>query len=1137
MYKLVLTKRGFIPLLLAAGVLAIPLTWSILLIRSNKTPVSLELQTSQDGEVQLRWGEIPQQVITLVPEDKPTPHRLEVVATGEKNERSHGSEVWILGLWDEGKMWIPPSALSLGEGWEMRDGVPLSFRDQPSTLTWQGVTNGLRLQFLRHDRSGKALIRWDEEEITLDLYAPTPQSQFMEFNDINRQRTRYWKGELPPQLIENLWLHFGEGITEGAIVRLTVGSNPPQEWAAQTLAEGTAQGLEVEQAGQGLRFHVVSAPGEIRLPGFVPIVPGRFKVSQTFWTWLGLTALLAAMLLAASRIYAKFSATPDIGQESALPVPAAGDMILPHLPQRSLLRQMLLPWLLVTPLVAAASAIITSQLLLYAGWQKGVWLSVEVNASDWSHPPPSIQVSYNGNPSDSLPILWENRGDYTFVGIRPLSGTQSLKILWIDTDQGPVPPGQLKLPSWWELREDVRALLVTGPGLLGLPGTYHTITLTFEAGPGTGAVEIVWLDQQTVVDLSAQPPGPYQVQFDLPPIYRGWALLPPQPIEQISLHLGNDDTSYSLRELFLLDEVQQVWPASALVTGQLRGEGCHLAVQGDGLLVEKRQSASCTLALPNMQAMNVVLVPGRLFIWASITILGLSGLGLLSYLAGIFRRWEAGYEIVESRPGAWLRQRTRGWTAGKIALVVGIIAVAFHLAYAFFVPMGYTPDSLGYYTMSRDFLKTLDFDAFGLYRTPGYPLFIAFTIWLFGDQVQGIVLLQHLALAMLGPLAVWFLYPRTNPLFAALGGLLAGLSPVISVTGNIVWTESLFTVAGCLALFIFAHHQQRRSGIFLAGLLVGLATMVRPNGIMLLGVMLAWLFVQWWCSPARIQLLRRAAECGAALLLGYLVIAMPWYLHFHSRTGRWVLTTAPDFALWISTIIQDSSPPSLPINRPYRAIWDFPWSTTYRGGRDPWALMSNQAFVGMPLSGDNRIFQLESWRESLRHDPRLYLRTVREAFLYNLLHTSTEQLSSVHYYRDLSYFPDFWSSRAYPIECPAAGKAADIEALLGQMSCRWEPPESPLRLALLWTSRTGINGWGITSVLALCSLVVCLLFAPLRSMTLFWLYFLINVSVTAALSYAIDRYVMVAEPLLYLLVILLVFVFFGLRLRKRDETG
>jgi len=637
-YPLVLTRNSFL-LLLVAGILAIPLTWGLLpLVHPNKIPVSLDLKT--DGQVQLCWGEIPQQAITLAPEDKPTLHRLEIVATGEKNEQSHNSEVWVQGIWDEGERPISLSALSLDEGWEVRDGVPLSYRNQPATLTWQGtIAGGLKLQLGRHDWSGEALIRWDGEEQTFDLYSPTPQSQIVK---LQVQEKRYWKGELPPQRIENLRLRF-DGIADGTIVRLTVGSDPPQEWTAQTFTKGDSQvrGLEVEQVGQERRFHVASAPGEIQLPGFVPTVPPRFKVFQALWTWLGLAALLAAVLLAASRAYAALGAMPDADQESTLPVPAARDMIFARLPQRTLLGQALLSWLLATLLAAAASAVITSQ-FPYTGWQKAVWLSLEVNVPDWSHPPSPMQVSWDGNASDSLPVIWENRGDYTFVGIRPLSGSQPLKIGWIDTDQGPVPREHLKLPPGWELRDDQRALHITGPGLLGLLGTYHTITLTFEAGPGTGTVEVVWLDQQTVVDLSAQPPGPYRVSFDLPLTYRGWVLLPPQPLERIGLQLGNGDSSYSLHEVTLFDQVRQIWPASALAAGQLQGEGCHLAMQEGDLLVETKQSASCVLEVPNLQAINVVPILVRLFIWASITIVGLVGLGLLSYLTRILRRWEAG---------------------------------------------------------------------------------------------------------------------------------------------------------------------------------------------------------------------------------------------------------------------------------------------------------------------------------------------------------------------------------------------------------------------------------------------------------------------------------------------------------------
>ncbi len=58
-----------------------------------------------------------------------------------------------------------------------------------------------------------------------------------------------------------------------------------------------------------------------------------------------------------------------------------------NLAQRTFLGPTLLSWLLVTPLVMIVAWVITSQFLLYMGWQKATWLSIEINASNDEAPP------------------------------------------------------------------------------------------------------------------------------------------------------------------------------------------------------------------------------------------------------------------------------------------------------------------------------------------------------------------------------------------------------------------------------------------------------------------------------------------------------------------------------------------------------------------------------------------------------------------------------------------------------------------------------------------------------------------------------------------------------------------------------
>ncbi len=681
------------------------------------------------------------------------------------------------------------------------------------------------------------------------------------------------------------------------------------------------------------------------------------------------------------------------------------------------------------------------------------------------------------------------------------------------------------------------AILVKAPGLVGLPGNYHSLTFIFEAGPEAGDVEIMWGEQHQVVNLSAQPVGSYRVPFDFPFTDRGWVLLPPQPLKSIALKLNSGDSLYGLHKLTLFGNIHQTWSANMLATGQLQSEECYITLQDKDLLLTTPAQTSCNLTVPNLQPVNVVLLSLRVIIWGLVTILGLLGLGVYSYLAGVIQRWEANYEIITSSPERWLRQHTQTWTMGKVVLAVTIIALVFHLAYAIFVPMLTSRDSIGYYEYGQNLFKTLDFEAVSLYRTLGYPAFIAFTIWLFGDQLQGIVLLQHLAIAILGPVTVWFLYPRTNPLFSALGGILVGLSPIISITANLVWTESTFAITSYLALLIFIHYQKKQAGIFIAGLLVGATTMIRPTGIILLGLMLAWLFIRCWSSLSKSFVFYQLVKYSLALIIGYLIITLPWYIHFHSQIGRWGLATATEQTMWYNTAVQGRIPTNLIINHPYQTIWQLtPSRSNYHN--DPWAYDRNVQIATGRLLQDDYLFVTESWRESLRHDFSKYLRNFREAFLYNLLQIGPAPSSPFIYYKDLSTTLEAYNRKEYPLELPYAGySTTDTKTLLQRMSYRWEPPQSRLRSALLWISQFAYNRWRLTAILALFSLPICLFFAPLRPMLLFLLYWLAGVITTSIVGMPVDRYIMVVEPALYLLLTILVFTLFGYRLREFQKNN
>jgi len=101
---------------------------------------------------------------------------LEITATGQKNVRSHGSEVWLCHLRQADGENVSIHAMKWESGWELREngenGVRLcSHIHQPARLRWKGEVAGpLRLAFVSHPWSGVVQVRFNGVRRLIDLY-------------------------------------------------------------------------------------------------------------------------------------------------------------------------------------------------------------------------------------------------------------------------------------------------------------------------------------------------------------------------------------------------------------------------------------------------------------------------------------------------------------------------------------------------------------------------------------------------------------------------------------------------------------------------------------------------------------------------------------------------------------------------------------------------------------------------------------------------------------------------------------------------------------------------------------------------------------------------------------------------------
>ncbi len=203
-------------------------------------------------------------------------------------------------------------------------------------------------------------------------------------------------------------------------------------------------------------------------------------------------------------------------------------------------------------------------------------------------------------------------------------------------------------------------------------------------------------------------------------------------------------------------------------------------------------------------------------------------------------------------------------------------------------------DSQSYWTLGQSLAagEPYRFGASAIFRTPGYPALLAPIFWLAGPTAS--VFWGRAENALWGTVAVaavaWLGRRLGGPKVGLWAAAAAALYPEAIASSVLVLSDTPFAALMVvqLALWVVAWQTPQKwpacGWALLAGAVAGAASLVRPSWLLFTPFAL---FVSLAFEAER----RRQAALGTLLLVGLLVVMLPWWIRNAAITGHFVPTS------------------------------------------------------------------------------------------------------------------------------------------------------------------------------------------------------------------------------------------------------
>ncbi len=192
-------------------------------------------------------------------------------------------------------------------------------------------------------------------------------------------------------------------------------------------------------------------------------------------------------------------------------------------------------------------------------------------------------------------------------------------------------------------------------------------------------------------------------------------------------------------------------------------------------------------------------------------------------------------------------------------------------------------------------------------RTPGYPVFLAGSIRLFGPSITGA---RH-AQAAIGSCSCVILFLLVRKLLgtrpAAVAAGIASVHPFAVLLSALLLSEAFFTFAMLLQLLVFVRFVEEENCVgnrlkpllwaAATGLCGAAATLVRPSWILATPIVVAFLAIRGRDSRGRPM---DRLSLAFTILLVFCLGMSPWWIRNWKVTGHFVSTT-----LWVGASLYD----------------------------------------------------------------------------------------------------------------------------------------------------------------------------------------------------------------------------------------